>query len=108
MYQAEYKGINSFLRDACRLLLKEGICRETRGMKCYELPEPVMFKISDPTARLVTIAERNWYAPLSYGESLWLAAGRNDMEYIRQFGIRKFPKKLVISLLFCNFMVENQ
>ena len=86
MYQAEYKGINSFLRDACRLLLKEGICRETRGMKCYELPEPVMFKISDPTARLVTIAERNWYAPLSYGESLWLAAGRNDMEYINLYG----------------------
>ena len=27
---------------------------------------------------------------------------------IRQFGIRKFPKKLVISLLFCNFIVENQ
>ena len=28
--------------------------------------------------------------------------------YIRQFGIRKFSKKLVISLLFCNFIVENQ
>ena len=27
---------------------------------------------------------------------------------IRQFGIRKCPKKLVISLLFCNFIVENQ
>jgi len=32
----------------------------------------------------------------------------DDVIYIRQFGIRKFPKKLVISLLFCNFMVENQ
>ena len=28
--------------------------------------------------------------------------------YLRQFGIRKCPKKLVISLLFCNFIVENQ
>ena len=28
--------------------------------------------------------------------------------FLRQFGIRKFPKKLVISLLFCNFIVENQ
>ena len=27
---------------------------------------------------------------------------------LRQFGIRKFSKKLVISLLFCNFIVENQ
>ena len=28
--------------------------------------------------------------------------------YIRQFGIKKCPKKLVISLLFCNFIVDNQ
>ena len=27
---------------------------------------------------------------------------------LRQFGIRKCPKKLVISLLFCNFIVVNQ
>ena len=27
---------------------------------------------------------------------------------IRQFGIKKCPKKLVISLLFCNFIVDNQ
>ena len=27
---------------------------------------------------------------------------------LRQFGIRKFPKKLVISPLLCNFMSENQ
>ena len=31
-----------------------------------------------------------------------------DAALLRQFGIRKFPKKLVISLLFCNFIVENQ
>ena len=29
-------------------------------------------------------------------------------ELICQFGISKFPKKLVISPLFCNLMVENQ
>ena len=28
------------------------------------------------------------------------------VQNIRQFGIRKFPKKLVISLLFCSFMLE--
>ena len=28
--------------------------------------------------------------------------------YLRQFGIKKCPKKLVISLLFCNFIVDNQ
>ena len=29
-------------------------------------------------------------------------------QLLRQFGIKKCPKKLVISLLFCNFIVENQ
>ena len=38
---------------------------------------------------------------IDYGDSLY-------HKIIRQFGIRKFLKKLVISLLFCNFIVENQ
>lgn len=86
MYQAEYPGVNTFLRDTCRLLLSEGICRTVRGKKCIELLEPYMFKIIDPTARLITIPERHWYAPLAYGESLWLASGKNDMEYINKYG----------------------
>jgi thymidylate synthase len=86
MYQAEYPGVNTFLRDTCRLLLKEGICRDVRGKRCVELPEPYMFKITNPTARIITIPERNWYAPLAYGESLWLASGKNDMDYISNYG----------------------
>ena len=31
-----------------------------------------------------------------------------QLDNIRQFGIKKCPKKLVISLLFCNFIVDNQ
>lgn len=85
MYQAEYKGINAFLKGSCQLLLEEGRKRETRGKVCYELPEPYMFKIEHPTARLVTIPERKWYATLPYAESLWLASGRNDMAFIRHY-----------------------
>lgn len=85
MYQAEYPGINTFLRDTCRLILEEGVLRETRGMKCFELPEPIMIKITDPTARIITIPERKWYAPLAYAESLWLASGRNDMAFINRY-----------------------
>lgn len=85
MYQAEYKGINAFLKGSCQLLLEEGRKRETRGNVCYELPEPYMFKIANPTARLVTIPERKWYATLPYAESLWLASGRNDMAFIRHY-----------------------
>ena len=71
MFTAEYKGINDFLVNSSRLLLKYGVARETRGKKCYELPEPFMFKITEPTARLVTIPERKWNVCLPYAESLW-------------------------------------
>ena len=42
---------------------------------------------------------------------LWafISASYNEIIYkLRQFGIRKCPKKLVISLLFCNLIVDNQ
>ena len=85
MYTAEYKGINSFLVGASTLLLREGVKRKTRGFNCIELPEPFMFKITDPTARLVTITERKWNPILPFAESLWLAIGSNDLEFIGHY-----------------------
>jgi len=85
MYTAEYGGVNSFLVGASRLLLEKGIRRETRGKVCYELPEPFMFKITNPKARLVTIPERKWNVALAYAESLWLACGRNDLGLISRY-----------------------
>ncbi len=85
MYTEEYGGINSFLVGGSRLLLKEGVKRETRGKVCYELPGPFMFKITNPKARLVTIPERGWNAALAYAESLWLACGRNDLGFIQNY-----------------------
>lgn len=85
MYTAEYAGINSFLVGASELLLKKGIRRETRGKVCYELSEPFMFKITNPKARLITIPERGWNVALAYAESLWLACGRNDLGFIRNY-----------------------
>lgn len=82
MYTAEYTGINSFLVGASTLLIKEGVKRKTRNKVCIELPEPFMFKLTNPTARLVTIAARKWNPILPFAESLWLASGRNDLEFI--------------------------
>lgn len=85
MFTAEYEGINSFLVGASALLLKEGVKRNTRGYSCTELPAPFMFKIKNPTARLVTIPERKWNPILPYAESLWLAIGRNDLGLIGHY-----------------------
>lgn len=85
MYSESYTGINSFLVGASKLLVEEGRRREVRGSVCYELPEPFLFKIKDPTAREVTIQERKWNKTLPYAESLWIASGRNDMKYITHY-----------------------
>ena len=85
MHSETYAGINSFLIGASKLLVEEGVKRETRGSVCYELPEPAMFKITNPMAREVTIPERMWFKTLPYAESLWIASGRNDMAYILHY-----------------------
>jgi len=85
MFTAEYEGINSFLVGASSLLLEKGVRRNTRGYSCWELPGPFMFKISNPTARIVTIPQRKWNPILPFAESLWLASGRNDLEFIGHY-----------------------
>lgn len=85
MFTAEYTGINDFLVKSSQLLLNYGVVRVTRSKKCHELPEPFVFKIKEPTARLVTISERKWNVALPYAESLWLASGRNDMFFISHY-----------------------
>lgn len=97
MFTAEFTGINDFLVKSSHLLLKYGVPRETRGMKCYELPEPFLFKITEPTARLVTIPERKWNVYLPYAESLWLASGRNDMSFITHYLSRMADFQIMVN-----------
>ena len=85
MFAEEYKGINSFLVGASNLLCKYGVKRETRDNICYELPEPFYFKLTEPTSRIVTLPCRKWNKTLPYAESLWIASGRNDLEYITYY-----------------------
>lgn len=85
MYSVECIGINTFLKSACKLLLDEGCVRKTRGYRCIELPGPAIFKIFEPTARLITIPQRKWNWALPYAESLWIASGRNDMNFMNYY-----------------------
>lgn len=85
MFTAEYKGINSFLVNISKKLLKDGICRETRGVKSWELPYPIIIAITNPLARYVTLPIRKWNVYLPYAESLWLASGRNDLGMIADY-----------------------
>lgn len=85
MHAETYFGINEFLIETSKLLLKYGVKRKTRGEISYELPEPVIFKISNPLNRIITIPERKWVKALPYAESLWIASGRNDLNFISHY-----------------------
>lgn len=85
MHITEFEGINSFLVGSSKLLLEHGVTRQTRGYECVELPEPFMFKLKNPTARVVTIENRHWNPILPYAESLWLASGSNDLKLISHY-----------------------
>lgn len=85
MYQQTYQGINSCLVDLCQQLKANGVKRATRGFNCIELPEPVLLKIENPTARWITLPERKWNPTLPYVESLWIASGSNDLAFIQHY-----------------------
>lgn len=85
MQTAEYTGINTFLVGMSDLLLTNGVERITRNYKCFELPGPIIIKITNPCSRLVTLPERKWQLKLAYAESFWLASGRNDLGFINHY-----------------------
>lgn len=85
MFIAEYDGINSFLTEISKVFLNLRLPRVVRGFHCWELPEPVIIKITNPTSRWITIPIREWNFFLSYAESLWLAVGHNDLEMIQHY-----------------------
>ena len=85
MFSAEYSSINAFLIGASKLLLKKGVRRTARGKPSVELPFPFLFKIKNPTSRLILLPERNWKPAGAYAESLWLASGRNDLALMRPY-----------------------
>src|SRR5688572_15938503 len=82
MHFREFNGINSFLIGMSQVLLQNSVKRNVRGIGAYELPNPIIIKITNPRSRIITIPERQWNYVLPYVESLWLASGRNDMEMI--------------------------
>ncbi|SIO93965.1 thymidylate synthase [Vibrio spartinae] len=82
MHAETYNGIDELLVKVSGILLTEAVPRRTRGMDCYELPEPIMIKINNPTSRLIKLKERRWPYHIGYAESLWIANGRNDLDFM--------------------------
>tara|TARA_R110000803_G_scaffold210835_1_gene284162 strand:+ start:30836 stop:31864 length:1029 start_codon:yes stop_codon:yes gene_type:complete len=61
-------------------LLEKAVGRGTRGFQCFEMPEPVLITIEDPTSRIIKNPARAWSKTLPVAESIWLLNGVNSMD----------------------------
>lgn len=81
----KFQNLNHALIGLSRLIQKEGVERQTRGLKCKEVPYPVMFCIENPRDRYINIPDRKWNPYLPFAESLWIARGRNDIKLVKHY-----------------------
>ncbi len=75
-----FENLNQSVIGLSQLILKKGIWRDVRGVRCLEYPTPLMVEITNPTDRYVTIPERKWNKTLPWVESLWILLGLNDLD----------------------------
>lgn len=79
------RNVNSALPAGIELLLREGQVEDSRNGPVYVYPAPVTTVYSHPTERVLCFKERDANPFFHLFESLWLLAGRNDVEWLAQF-----------------------
>ena len=80
-----FSNLNQTLIGMSKVIIAEGVWRETRGFRCLEIPNPVLICIENPTDRYINIPERKWNKQLGFAESLWLASGTNHMKLVGDY-----------------------
>lgn len=78
--EIKVENLNQLLIKGSKLILYDSVERKTRGFTCYEIPEPVLFQVSNPTDRYVNIPARKWNRVLPWIESMWIAGGVNSLK----------------------------
>lgn len=75
----EYENMNQSMIGLSKILLKDSIKRETRGYLCYEIPEPVLIKIINPSDRYLNINRKGYNKILPFAETLSFMSGVNNL-----------------------------
>lgn len=78
----KFDNLNQALIGMSQELLTISEQRKTRGFDCYEIPNPILICIENPSDRYINISERKWNKILPFIESLWLALGLNDLDVL--------------------------
>jgi hypothetical protein len=82
------RNVSDALWLAKQKLEECGVEVETRNGKAIELREPISIVYNQPTERVLFYPERDANPIFHFMESLWMLAGRNDVEWISRFNKR--------------------
>ena len=82
------RNVSEALFIAKQAIEEEGRLVQTRNGPAYEFPCPVATTYTHPTERVLFYKERDANPFFHFMESLWMLAGRNDVDWIMQFNGR--------------------
>jgi len=82
------RGVSEALFLGRQALLSSGVAVETRNGSALEFPTPVITTYTHSRERVLFYPERDANPYFHLMESLWMLAGRNDVEWISQFNHR--------------------
>ena len=77
--------VNSALKDGLDLIAQAGYMEESRNGKAYVAPGLVVTSYTQPQLRVLFSPERDCNPFFHFFESLWMLAGRNDVEFPAYF-----------------------
>ena len=96
LYNKPMQGVNTFaVRNVSEALYvvkqaleEEGVYVDTRNGKALEFPEPCAITYNEPLERVLFYPERDANPIFHFMESLWMLAGRNDVDWIQKYNKR--------------------
>ena len=88
MQSIHARNVSEALYLAKQALEVNGVEVQTRNGAALEFPTPVMTTYTDSRERVLFYPQRDANPYFHFMESLWMLAGRNDVEWISQFNGR--------------------
>lgn len=85
MYVIDIRNVHNALPEALRRLENYGVTRDSRNGPVRMFARPTTTVYHAPRERVVFWPERDCNPFFHVMESLWMLAGRNDVEYVAQF-----------------------
>lgn len=87
IYNFEYTDLRNMWRGLCHRIMDDKYSKivETRNGRARKFNGVVSITVREPWERLLFDPERNCNHVFHLMESIWMLAGRNDVDFVRQF-----------------------